>query len=160
MEEALQQQRNYLAIHHSQKRTFIHRISLDSSPDSRDAFLGAIKIFCISQLGTPYPSVKHGICETDDIDHKWHNFLYNDPKAHPNLHCPRLPILCLDLTKLQLDIKADEDALVYDETSNELLMVVIRNFSRDPNLLKHIEGIIKQSVDCWRSIRVSNSFHS
>jgi len=160
VEEALQQRRNYLAIHRSQKHTFIHRIRLDSSPDSRDAFLGAIKIFHISQLGTPYPSVKHWICETDDIDHKWRDFLHNDPKAHPDRRRPRLPIFRLDHTKLQLDIKANEDALVYDETSNELLMVVIRNFGRDPNLLKHIEGIIKQSVDCRRSIRVINYFHS
>ena len=123
--------------HHSQKCMFMHQISLDTSPESRD-----------------------WICKTDDIDHKWHNFFHNDPKAHPNHCCPWLPIFCLDHTKRQLDIKTDEDALVYDETFNELLMVVICNFGRDTNLLKHIEGIIKQSVDCWKSIRVSNSFHS
>lgn len=63
----------------------------------------------------------------------------------------------LDSAKLQLDIKAGKNVLVYDWSSGKLLSVVICNFFQDPNLLAHVNGIIKQSVECHRSIRYANA---
>ena len=63
----------------------------------------------------------------------------------------------MDLTKLQLDIKSDKNALVYDGESGELVLLVIWNFCNEPNLLSHIDEVITQTVDCRRSIRVYHS---
>jgi hypothetical protein len=160
VEHALQQRKNHFVIRRHKKLDFIRRIGLDWSPDTREAFLGATRTVFLSKLDIPYPIAKHWICETDEIDHKWRDYLQNDPRSQPDRRRPRLPIFRLDPAKLQLDIKADENVLVYDQSSGELLLVVIRNFCKDPNLLEHIDGIIKQSVECRRSIRVCNSDHS
>jgi hypothetical protein len=157
VEATLQQRKDYSTIHRHKKVDFIRRIGLDWSSATRDSFLGATRTIYLPKLDIPYPVAKHWICETDEVDDKWRDYLYNDPRSQPDRRRPRLPISRLDPAKLQLDIKADENALVYDKKTGELVLVVIRNFCQDPDLLAHIDGIIKQSVECRKSMRVCNS---
>jgi hypothetical protein len=159
VEDALKQRKTYFTIQRHRKTDFIRGIGLDWSPRTRDAFLGAIRTISLAKLDTPFPIVKHWICETDAVDHKWQDYLHNDPRAQPDRRRPRLPIFRLDPAQLQLDINADENALVYDQSTGELLLVVIRNFCQNPDLLAHIDRIIKQSVECRKSMRVCNSIH-
>ena len=84
MEHAIQQRRNHIVIRRHKKLDFIHRIGLDWSPDTREAFLGATKTVFLSKLDIPYPIVKHWICETDEINHKWRDYLQNDPRSQPD----------------------------------------------------------------------------
>jgi hypothetical protein len=154
MDTALKQRRDYFITHRHKKVDFINRIGLNWSPIKRDMFFTTIKSFFLPKLETPYPVVKHWICESDAIDSKWRDYLQNDLRAQPDRRRPRLPIFRMDPTKLQLDIKSDESALVYDHSTGNLILLVLRQFGNDPNLLSHIDGVIKQSVDYRRSIRV------
>jgi hypothetical protein len=157
MDEALQQRKAYFTGKRHEKREFISRIGLGWLTTTRYVFLQTTRTAFLSELDTPYPLARHWICETDEIDAKWHSYLYDDPRSQPDRRRPRIPISLLDPAKLQLDIKADENALIYDRNTGELVLVVIRNFCQDRNLLVHIDEVIKQSVDCRKSIRVCKS---
>ena len=142
MDDALKQRQDYFLTHRHKKVDFIRRIGLNWSPATRDEFLKTINTFKISKLETPYPAVKHWMCESDSIDNKWRDYLQKDPRAQPDRRLPRLPIIRVDPAKLQLDIQINESALVYDTESGELVLLVLRNFCGDADLLSHIDDII------------------
>jgi hypothetical protein len=154
LEAALKQRQDYFVTRRHQKVDFIRYIGLNWSPAIRDVFLQTIKTVKLSKLETPYPPMKHWMCESASIDNKWRDYLEKDPRAQPDHRLPRLPIFRVDPTKLQLDIQVDESTLVYDAKSGKLILLVLRKFGGDGNLLAHIDGIIKQAVEYRRSIRV------
>ena len=96
------------------------------------------------------------MCELDAINQKWRDYLKYDPRAQPDRRRKRQSIFRTDPSKLSLDIEADQSAVVYDVQTGELIMLVLRDFCTDPDLLSHIEGVIKQAVECRKSIRVSH----
>ena len=102
-----------------------------------------VKTVYFPKLGTPYPPINQWICESEAIESKWSDYLKHDPRAQPDQHCKRQPIFCIDPTDLSLDIGADQSAVVYDANSGDLIMLILWNFTSDPDLLSHIEGIIK-----------------
>jgi hypothetical protein len=154
MDDALKQRQDYFLVQRHKKIDFIRRVGLNWPPATRDEFLKTIKTTKLTKLKTPYPEAKHWICESATIDNKWRDYLQNDPRAQPDRRLPRRPIFCLDPAKLQLDIQADESELVYDTESGELVLLALRNFCGDDNLLSHIDDIVKQAVEYRRSIRV------
>lgn len=154
MAAACKQRHDHFIAHRHKKVDFINRIGLNWSPATRDHFIANTRTFFLTKLSTPYPIVQQWICETDSINSKWADYLQNDPKAQPDRRRPRLPIFHMNPAKLQLDIETDKNALVYDRNSGELIMLVIRNFCSEPNLLSHIDDVIKQAVDYRRSMRV------
>jgi hypothetical protein len=154
IDAALKQRQDHFLIHRHKKVDFIQRIGLNWTPAMRDNFLATIKSFHLPKLQTPYPIVKHRICESDVIDSKWRDYLQNDPRAQPDKRQKRIPIFRMDPTKLQLDIEADESALVYDQSTGDLILLVLREFGDDHNLLSHIDNIIKEAVEHRKSIRV------
>jgi hypothetical protein len=137
------------------KQDFIHRIGLSWSPATRDSFLMEVEPFFLPRLTTPYPRIKQWICESATIDDKWRSYLKYDPRAQPDKRQPRKPIFRMDPHQLSLDIGPDKSAIVYDANTGELIMLVLRDFCAEPDLLSHIEGVIKKAVECRRSIRVS-----
>jgi hypothetical protein len=148
--------KKYFSDQRNKKLDFIHRIGLNWSPATRDSFLKGVPAFYLPKLRTPFPVIGHWMCESDAIDAKWRDYLEHDPRAQPDKRRKRQPIFRTDPSLLSLDIGPDQDAVVYDADTGELIMLILRNFSRDPDLLSHIEGIIKQAVDCRKSMRVSN----
>ena len=155
VETALKARKLLFLQHRNNKLDLIHRIGLNWSPATRDSFLNGVDTVYLPKLTTPYPRMKQWICESDMIDDKWRSYLKYDPRAQPDKRQPRKSIFRLDPSKLSLDIGPDQSAIIYDGNTGELVMLVLRNFSAEPNLLLHIEGVIKQAVQCRRSIRVS-----
>jgi hypothetical protein len=154
IDAALKQRQDHFLVHRHKKIDFIQRIGLNWSPATRDTFFANIKSFHLSKLQTPYPIVQHRICESNAIDSKWRDYLQNDPRAQPDKRQKRIPIFRMDPTKLQLDIEADENALVYDQSTGDLILLVLREFSNDHDLLSHIDDVIKQAVYARKSMRV------
>lgn len=152
---ALKARKQYFVDHRNMKLDFVHRIGLNWSPATRDFFFKGMRTVLLPKLATPYPVRKQWICESDAIDEKWRSYLKHDPRAQPDKRRPRQPIFRIDSSCLSLDIGADQSAIVYDASTGELIMLVIRDFCSDPDLLSYIEGIIKQAVECRKSIRVS-----
>jgi hypothetical protein len=153
---AFKHRRQYFTQHRNLKLDFIHRIGLNWSPATRDVFFQGVKTVFLQKLRTPYPPIKHWICESASIDDKWSNYLKFDPRAQPDRRRERQPIFHIHPSHLSLDIEADQSVVVYDAATGRLILVVLRNFCSDPHLLSHIEGIIKQAVECRKTIRVSH----
>jgi hypothetical protein len=155
VETALKARKLHFLQHRNNKLDLIHRIGLNWSPATRDSFLMGVETVSLPKLTTPYPPIKRWICESDTIDDKWRSYLQYDPRAQPDKRQPRKPIFRLDPSHLSLDIGPDQSTIIYDLNTGDLIMLILRNFSAEPNLLLHIEGVIKQAVEWRRSIRVS-----
>jgi hypothetical protein len=153
---AIKHRKQYFTDHRNKKVDFIHRIGLNWSSATRDLFLKGVKTVYLRKRQTPYPPINHWICESEVIDDKWSDYLKYDRRALPDVRGKRPPIFHIDPSLLSLDIGLDDSQVVYDAHTGDLIMLVIRNFSGDPDLLSHIEGIIKQAVMCRRSMRVSH----
>jgi hypothetical protein len=153
---ALNDRKHHFLDNRNNKVDFIHRIGLNWSPDTRDLFLSGLKPVYLPKLRAPYPPINHWMCESDAIYDKWSDYLKHDPRAQPDKRRPRQPIFRCDPSRLSLDIETDQSTIVYDADSKELILLVLRNFSSDPDLLSHIEGVIKQAVEMRKSIRVSH----
>ena len=57
--------------------------------------------------------------------------------------------------KRVLTVPADKSCIIKDRATGQAVMVVIRNFVGDENLLSYIDSIIAASLDFRRSTRVS-----
>ena len=60
----------------------------------------------------------------------------------------------LDPAELQLDADPSTNLIVYDKETNELVMVIICNFTAHPPLLSYMEDITKENVEHCKSMRV------
>ena len=78
MEAAIKQRQDHFIAHRHKKVNFTRTIGLNWSPATRDQFIAATRTFFLLKLETPYPIVKHWICETDSIEGKWSDYLQND----------------------------------------------------------------------------------
>ena len=60
----------------------------------------------------------------------------------------------LDPAELQLDANPSTNLTVYDKETNELVMVIIHNFTAHPPLLSYMEDITKENVEHCKSMQV------
>ena len=156
VDTALKHRRQYFIDHRNLKLEFIHRIGLNWSPATRDLCLKGVKTVSLQKLRTPYPPMKNWICESATINDKWSDYLKFNPRAQPDRHHKRQPIFHIHPSHLLLNIGADQSVVVYDAATGQLILIVLQNFCSNPHLLSHIEGIIKQAVECCKTIRVSH----
>ena len=64
--------------------------------------------------------------------------------------------MLLDPSKLQLDVKPEENIIIRDNISKDIVGVVIRQFGNDSELVNWAGNISFQSTKCAKSVRVSN----
>ncbi|KAF8456198.1 hypothetical protein BGX38DRAFT_1163203 [Terfezia claveryi] len=92
------------------------------------------------------------VAETPDIFKEWEGYL-KTYKLADRRH-GRFPTICLNTQKLQLDVSSRESVIIRDADSNDLVGVVIRNFSNDAGLLKWATEILDRSTEVAKSIRL------
>ena len=98
----------------------------------------------------------HWTVESNQIADLW---CYHIEKApQPDKRHKHYPLFLSDPAKLQYDADPNTSGLVYDEVTKELVIVILRNFTRNQALLSSLEEVIKANVEHRKNMCVSLIF--
>jgi hypothetical protein len=118
--------------------------------------LAGVQTRYLSACADPYPPPGCDIYETDEIASIWLN--NRAGKKHPDGRgkskgtWPKLERL--DDAKLALIVEANESVIVRDADTGDIVMVVIRNFAGDDEVLDWITDVVDENIGLRRGIRV------
>jgi hypothetical protein len=137
------------------KRRFIERIGLNWSSDNKAKAIDRITAVYLNRLpkGKEYPPQRKWMYESDAVYAKWE--WYVKEKKLPDKREVVRSMFRVDPAELQLDLGPNDSAVIYDRTTRNLVAIVIRNFTMEPELLAHVEDAIKRNLQVRKSVRVS-----
>ena len=95
----------------------------------------------------------HWIADNATIYEQWieHLQIYKlSDKRHS-----RYPTFLLDVNELQLDVGRNENVVICDRDTKDIVGVVIRNFGGDGDSVQWAMNILKRSMEMSKSVRVS-----
>jgi hypothetical protein len=140
------------------KRRFIERIGLHWSPGNKAMSISHIPTFYLQKFpkNKEYPPHRKWLYESGTIYAKWRWYIEEGPL--PDKREVVRDMFHVNSKQLQLDIGPGESAVVYDDTSHNLVAFVMRNFTMEHELLAHVEDIIKQNLEVRKNMRVSRYY--
>jgi len=100
-----------------------------------------------------YPPLKTWVYETEAIRNRWKRRLTSGPRA--DIRNPYLPMMKVDLSRLDHDIPIDDSRILCD-SSGEEVCYVFRDFCPNKNVLTAVNDTIEEAVDVRRNCRVSS----
>ncbi|KAI0720923.1 hypothetical protein C8Q72DRAFT_898264 [Fomitopsis betulina] len=109
----------------------------------------------LPSLSTPYPDLFHWVCETAEIAELWDDWVHKAKLADQRMS--RRPMLIEDPEKLAIIIAADQNAIIRDSETGEIVALVIRDWCADPAVVVWVNSVVAQAVGLKRHIRVSIS---
>ena len=145
-------ERLYAAFKH-RRAHFAFSVGLASKAEG--SRLADASTIWLTELEEEYPPSGHDIYELAAIRQLWEQYCaaINFPDARGSWK----PYHRLDPACLQHTVEEDVSTIIRDTKTNEIICVVIRNFSNgNNNLLDWINSIIKENNGARRSIRVSS----
>ena len=129
---------------------------LGLTPKARHSRLAGVPTHQLPLLASPYPPPERDIYKTEEIATIWRN--HRKGKKHPNGRSKKtghwMKLEKLDEAKLALVVGVNESVIVQDAESNDIVAVVLRQFSGNDEVLDWINGIVDENVGLRRGIRV------
>lgn len=154
---ALNNRKNAQKAHKHRRDHFGFSIGL--YPKAKGRKLVNIPTIELKELKKEYPPSGHDIYETAAAQQIWEE--YQEMTPYPDSRGGRTwkPFHRLNPRKLQHTVHANQSAIIRDFTTNEIIGVVIRNFSNNNRrVLEWINGIIVENNEIRRSVRVGSFF--
>ena len=139
----------------NRKRNFLRQTGLDWDEADKEKFLASadFKTYHLKRLDTPYPELDSWVVESKEIHNKWDTWIRKGKLADKRRKRYTKVTHAIP-ENLQLNIPPDENALVYNAETGELVLVVIRQFCNYPDLLKWTDNIAQEAVGVRKSCRV------
>jgi len=129
---------------------------LGLTPKTQYSRLEGVPTYRLPRLASPYPPPHRDIYETEAIATIWRS--HRTGKKHPDGRSKRtghwMKLEKLDQAKLALTVGVNESAIIRDVKSNDIVAVVLRQFSGNDEILEWINGIVDENVGLRRGIRV------
>ena len=136
-----------------------HKHVVDGLGLSRSSFqsrLEGVPVRWVHRCSTSYPPLDKDIYETDEIKAIWEEHCKNkkhpDPRGKFKGSWPEMERL--DESQLQLTIGLDESMIVKDIDTKQIVIIVLRNFMRDEEVLSWTNGVVDENIGIRRGIRV------
>jgi hypothetical protein len=137
------------------KQQLIRTMGLNWSADRRDQFLSSLPSLQLPKLQKPWPPKDVWLSESTDTAHLWRRHF-----QHARLHdkrTKRKPVIVATTdrpwTKI---IRADENAIVRDAASGKIILIVIRNFCGNQEVLDWASDIVQDTLDIKKSVRLDD----
>ena len=125
-------------------------------PKAKGSKLVGVPTIYLTQQKEPYPPNGHNIYESAAVREIWENHYATAHHPDPRGGRTWKPLLELDSGKLQYVVGVGESVIIRDEKTEEIIGMVIRNFSnQNLLLLDWINGIIKENTGLHRNVRAS-----
>ena len=132
-------------------------LSVGLFPKAKGRKLVDIPTVEVRKLKEEYPPSGHDIYETVTAWEIWEEYREMTPYPDPRDGKTWKPFHELDPNKLQHTVQENQSVIIQDFANNEIICVVIRNFSNNNRrLLDWINGVITENNDVRRSVRVSH----
>lgn len=115
--------------------------------------LAGVPTISLNRLRKPYPPSGHDIYESPSAHKIWKKHRKTTP--YPDSRYTWKPFHSLNPARLQHIVRGNESAIIRDSRNNELVGLVIRNFTdQNPRLLAWVNNIIMENIEVRKSVRV------
>jgi hypothetical protein len=142
--------------HRNRRRDLIKTLGLDQKPHEREEILQSINTIRMRKSKTPFPPKRQWLSESPEITQLWREQL-TVGKLHDKRQS-RYPIVTArpNNKDWRRVVKSDEDIIVRDAESNEIVLLVMRNFCGDPEVLEWADGVVQTGVATKKSVRLDD----
>lgn len=114
-------------------------------------FANARKIYA-PYLDIPYPPRGEWVVEHPNVMHLWKKYL--SKRKLPDKRGSHAPLHTIDFDSLFALIGPNEDAIVYDKDTEEIILIVYRNICAVAELVDKADSVVIQAVDMLKNCRV------
>ncbi|KAF6742377.1 hypothetical protein DFP72DRAFT_184327 [Ephemerocybe angulata] len=152
--EALTARARHVKVVRSARRCLARKLFLYKEPTCYLAFQRTATTIQVARLAIAYPPAGWHVAEDPELHQMWSTYLANCEQ--PDKRKPRRPVHLLDTSKLQKDIPAELNCILRDRKTDELVAVVVRNFSGNEELLRWAKTVITEAVTTRKSVRLED----
>lgn len=130
-------------------------LSVGLVPKAKGQKLVGIPTIRLAQKREAYPPRGHDIYETPEARKIWEEFQARTPYPDRRGGKTWKPLHKLNPKRLQHTVEAHESAIIRDTKTDDIIGIVIRNFTNNnQRLLDWIDGIIAENTGSRKSVRV------
>jgi hypothetical protein len=142
--------------HRNKRDNLIQTLGLDQKPQERDNILKSINTIHMKKSKTPFPPKRQWLSESHEITQLWNEHLTTG-KLHDNRRS-RYPIVTArpNNKDWRRVVRSDEDIIVRDAKTNEIVLLVMRNFCGDPEVLEWADSVVQTGVATKKSVRLDD----
>jgi hypothetical protein len=134
-------------------RDVVRELGLNWSPAKVEQWNSSLPTIRLSRLKYAYPQPGKFVCEDEGIKRLWEYRLMEAKQADKRLK--RCEPVVISPDKLIHTVAPTEDLVVRDSKSGEIVLMVVRHFSRSIDTIDWMENIVVEAAEICRNIRVS-----